>query len=574
MLSSSSRTLSLLWKRIGDGQRNFVLVRHVYQLSREDVPTITTPVYLQHKLKKLTQKLEARDLEVIRRKTKQGNRRHPIITCKRPEFNCYLGHVVGKHDEIQLASAGWLHRKSSGDHFTIHRITANPSVLVSKEVEYENEESSFEAHRVHPAVLRGLHEMGIQQPTLIQREAIPAILQKHNILCSAETGSGKTLAYLIPTLSALLDRKDGAAGGASENTGAPEVVVLAPGRELVDQIGDVARRLCSHGNVRVDVLADGKAAQLSSERLEVVVSTPGLLANLVRRGKLNLSLVRQVVVDEADTLLDDSFSDMITEILQNAQVQDLRRDNFQAGAQLILVGATLPTEITESLSGLVDEETLVNVTTPQLHRLLPHVQHKFLRLKSDTKAGALVETVKMDASAGRAVMVFCNATPSCKWVAHFLAENNVSVASLHGSLPPKDRHDSYNRFLSGEVAVLACTDLGSRGLDTTHVEHVVNFDFPHHMSDYIHRCGRVGRVGSSVDACRVTNFVVTPPQVELTQKIERAARQTKALPRVDANIARFLDERKQAKGLEQLARKEPGTLHQDKPDGTQPATEI
>ncbi|XP_029844893.2 probable ATP-dependent RNA helicase DDX28 [Ixodes scapularis] len=570
MLSRSSRTLLLLWKGFSN-QRHDLFVKHVHQLSREDVPTITTPVYLQHKLKKLRKKLEAKDLEEIRRKTKQGNKQHPLITCKRPEFNCYLGHVLNKHDEVKLASAGWHHRKSAGDHFTIHKITANPSILIPKEEVYEDEENSFEAHGVHPAVLRGLQEMGIRQPTLIQREAIPAILRKNNILCSAETGSGKTLAYLVPILTALLGRRDGATGGVSEKTGAPEVVILAPGRELVNQIGDVAQRLCSHGNIRVDILSGRRAVKLGSERLEVVVSTPGLLASLVRRGKMDLSLVRQVVVDEADTLLDDSFSDTVTEILQDAQVQDLRQDNFQVGAQLILVGATLPTEITDSLSGLVDEETLVNVTTPQLHRLLPHVQHKFLRLRSSSKAGALIETVKTDANAGRPVMVFSNAAPSCKWVAHFLAENNISVTSLHGDLLLKDRRESYNRFSSGEATVLACTDLGSRGLDTTHVEHVVNFDFPHHMSDYIHRCGRVGRVGSTVDTCRVTNFVVTPPQVDLVQKIERAARQTKALPRVDANIARFLDERNQAKELEELGRREPGTLREDGPEEEEPA---
>lgn len=90
---------------------------------REDVPTITTPVYLQHKLKKCKQKLEARDLAVIRAKTKQGNKRYPIITCKRPEFNCYMGHVLAKGEEVKLASGGWLHYKSKGDYFTIHRLT-------------------------------------------------------------------------------------------------------------------------------------------------------------------------------------------------------------------------------------------------------------------------------------------------------------------------------------------------------------------------------------------------------------------------------------------------------------------
>ncbi|EEC11686.1 helicase, putative, partial [Ixodes scapularis] len=489
------------------------------------------------------------------------NKQHPLITCKRPEFNCYLGHVLNKHDEVKLASAGWHHRKSAGDHFTIHKITA--------EEVYEDDENSFEAHGVHPAVLRGLQDMGIRQPTLIQREAIPAILRKNNILCSAETGSGKTLAYLVPVLTALLGRRDGATGGVSEKTGAPEVVILAPGRELVNQIGDVAQRLCSHGNIRVDILSGRRAdtsfvsAQLGSERLEVVVSTPGLLASLVRRGKMDLSLVRQVVVDEADTLLDDSFSDTVTEILQDAQV-DLRQDNFQVGAQLILVGATLPTEITDSLSGLVDEETLVNVTTPQLHRLLPHVQHKFLRLRSSSKAGSYLKSL-------------CNAVTEA--IPAILRKNNILCSAETGSgktlayLVPiltalLGRRDGAAGGVSEktgapEVVILA----PGREL----VEHVVNFDFPHHMSDYIHRCGRVGRVGSTVDTCRVTNFVVTPPQVDLVQKIEASRSPTKALPRVDANIARFLDERNQAKELEELGRREPGTLREDGPEEEEPA---
>lgn len=536
----------LLVRKVCERRYDFRRAAHVRSLPREDVPTITTPVYLQHKLKKCKQKLEARDLAVIRAKTKQGNKRYPIITCKRPEFNCYMGHVLAKGEEVKLASGGWLHYKSKGDYFTIHRLTPNPSICALSDEVSEEDETNFEEYNLHPLLLRGLQSMGIKQPTLIQREAIPVIAAKRNVLCSAETGSGKTLAFLLPLLSSLLERRRGC--HVQTLSGTPQVVVLAPSRELAMQITDVAQQLSAQSDIQVNLLSNRKEARkLSAEKLEVVVSTPGVLVGVIRKGLLDLSLVRQVVVDEADTLLDDSFRELVTEILHKIQIQDRRLESLQEGAQLLLVGATLPTEISESLSGIVEEEALEIISTPQLHRLLPHVQHKFFRLDSKGKAGALLEAVKKDAQCGRPVMVFSNATPSSKWVAHFLRESNVAVARLHGDLSLKERQEDYSRFMSGEVAVLSCTDLASRGLDTTHVEHVVNFDLPYHMSDYIHRAGRVGRVGSVVEAGRITSFVTSPPQVELVQKIELAARQAKVLPRVDANIARFLEERKDAK---------------------------
>lgn len=526
-------------------------------MAEDNVPVITTPVYLQHKLKKLKKKYEAKELEEIRKKSRQGDRHHPIITCKRPEFNFYLHQVYLKDEDIPLASKGWLHKKSSGDHFTIHRLSTNPSFRTG-EVD-EKEERDFDSCGIHPLVLSGLQDMGIRHPTLVQQETIPAILKQHNVLCSAETGSGKTLAYLAPIMTSLLASRS-RRKQTLDVVGAPEVLILAPARELGMQIADVARKLSQHCDIKVDALVGHEGAKVCEERLEVLVATVGLVAKLRQKRKLDLSLLRQVVLDEVDTLLDDSFSPLVCQALEDVRAQDSRPDSFQEGVQVVLVGATLPDEVAEPLRGLVDEETLLRVSTPQLHRLLPHVQHKFLRMKSQHKAGALLELVKKDADAGRASMVFSNAASCCEWVTRFLEENHVSVTKLHGELRAQVRKENYNRFLSGDVPVLSCTDLGSRGLDTAHVEHVVNFDFPYHMSDYIHRVGRIGRVGSRVTEGRVTNFVVSPPQVALAQKIELAARRTKALPSVNANIARFLGERNAAKELEQEAQEHPGSL--------------
>ncbi|XP_064484301.1 probable ATP-dependent RNA helicase DDX28 [Ornithodoros turicata] len=539
--------------------------RHVHGLvqSESNIPTITTPVYLEHKLKKLKQKYEAKKIEEIRKKSRQGKKDHPVITCKRPELNFYLHQTYLDNEEVPLASKGWFHRKSRGDHFTIHRLSGNPSLSTGDETsDSDDENSSFENYRVHPLVLSGLHEMGIRRPTLIQQEAIPAILKNHNVLCSAETGSGKTLAYLAPIMTSLLAKR---ALGKPRVTkaGAPQVLILAPGRELGVQIGDVAQTLGQHCSIKVATLIGQEGIKGCEEAMEVVVATAGTVVKLRKKGILDLSLLSHVVIDEVDTLLDDSFSAVVTRALEDVKVQGSVNCMPGEGVQLMLVGATLPSEIVEPLGGLIEEENLLRVSTPQLHRLLPHVQHKFLRLRPMDKAGALMDLVKKDVNAGRACMVFANATHCCDWIAGVLGDCNVPVTKLHGYLSAQLRKENYDKFLSGEALVLACTDLGSRGLDTTHVEHVLNFDFPHHMSDYIHRIGRIGRVGSRVVQGFATNFVITPPQVELTQKIELAARRTKALPRVDANISRFLDERNTAKEFEAGAKEQPGNLEKN-----------
>lgn len=242
----------------------------------------------------------------------------------------------------------------------------------------------------------------------------------------------------------------------------------------------------------------------------MLVSTPGVLRN----ASIDLRDVGRVVLDEVDTLLDESFQRPIFRI-----VEAVRPDT-----QLVLVGAARPEQ--ETLSELLggSEDSLVRVTSMQLHRLLPHVEHRFVRVRVAAKAGKLMELLQHRGPQ----LVFVNSTSCCKWLGHLLRENGRDVALLHGELPSEERRQHYARFANGETNLLVCTDLGSRGLDTSHAERVINFDLPTRPADYLHRAGRVGRLQGAARPT-VISLVASAADARLAQTIEMAARGARAV---------------------------------------------
>ncbi|CAG2060082.1 unnamed protein product, partial [Timema podura] len=187
--------------------------------------------------------------------------------------------------------------------------------------------------------------------------------------------------------------------------------------------------------------------------------------------------------------------------------------------QLSLISATMPTSLPEILGEVVAMDSLVKVTTSHLHRILPHVPQKFMRLGRSQKPEQLLKLVKADLANKEPVIVFSNKATTCDWVSMFLNENGVKCVNFNGEMVYVLRQGKFKQFQDGEVNVIACTDIGSRGLNTIRVRHVINYDFPLYMADYIHRCGRTGRVGSSKDG-HVTNFVAGTLEVNLVQEIE------------------------------------------------------
>ncbi|XP_035693515.1 probable ATP-dependent RNA helicase DDX28 [Branchiostoma floridae] len=488
-----------------------------------------------------------------------------VISCKRKEFNHYGGQTLGKFDVPQLASKGWKHKKSVGDHFTIVGYTKNPALLPVPDEEDTDKGKSvvreggdrplttFGGLPLDEGILEGLHAMNMVVPTKIQAAAIPAILSGKNVLCAAETGSGKTLCYVVPLLQSLLPVvRESDADMTQREQGRPLAVIVVPARELAEQVMTVLTTfntaLLKPFKMQIVVGGQGigNIKKKLGKQVDILVITPGMLNKALHKGFLGMDWVRHLVLDEIDTLLDDSFSDMTLEAISCCQVRVSEVGGVGDGTQVIMAGATMPKRTAEILGEIVPMESLATVTTPALHRVMPHVSQKFLRVKPSSKAATVLELVKQDVNVNCPVIVFCNTFSTADWLSHTLRENNINHSKITGKLSASVRLGIFKEFQDGLTDVLVCTDIASRGLDTVRVQHVINFDFPGVVSDYIHRVGRVGRVGSRV-AGRVTSLVCQPYEVDMLWKIETAVRRQAELKGVDANITRkiakrFMDE--------------------------------
>nr|XP_006817035.1 PREDICTED: probable ATP-dependent RNA helicase DDX28-like [Saccoglossus kowalevskii] len=474
-----------------------------------------------------------------------------IIAAKRTEYSHYVNQHFNKFKPTRLASQGWKHSRSCGDHFTINNTRGNPAFPKKSDQGSEHNESvtSFSDFHLHESLINGLASMEIEQPTNVQILTIPQVMRGHNVLCAAETGSGKTLSYLLPMLHQMKTETEKL--GMKSAVGLPRALVLLPARELAEQVLAVARRLSKFTELSANIVEGGRRHKTlhstSDSPLDLMVATPGALLKCVTSGWIHMDNVRYVVIDEIDTMLDDSFRTMTLNLLKRISIRH-SADNTE-NAQVIMIGATMPKNAEEMLDNVVEDGSLVTVKTTHLHHLMPHIPQKFIRIHSKDKAGKTLELVKRDVKCKIPVVVFCNKIDSCNWLYQFLKENNVSALKLNGGMNHKERYGLFQQFQKGIQNVLVCTDIGSRGLDTIRAQHVINFDFPHGMSDYIHRAGRVGRVGSQTSG-HVTSLIVHKWDVDLVHKIERSVRMREVLPNVDANIKAKLLRISQAQVLE------------------------
>lgn len=451
---------------------------------------LRTPVYLQHKMRQLRRKLLEADRAQVQRRSRLGNVRRPVVSCRRPQCNWNWGQTTA---DQPLASAGWARARSHGDHFTVRRLAHAPPPL----------EAGPFPDWLDPRLVAALGARGICQPSPVQSECLEVLWRERErpVLCLSEAGSGKTLAFLLPLLQGLLE--DGGQG---------QALVVAPSRELAAQLAREARSLaqaCGLG-ARLLLAARGRSRRPSGEEEDrLLVSTPGGL------NRVDLRRVGRLVLDEVDTLLDDSFRPAALHIAQSVR----------PGAQLVLVGAARPSwaSLEELLAGAGagGPEELVRVTSAQLHRLLPHVEHRLMRVRPAAKAGALVELVKRHSGPQ---LVFANSGAGCRWLADLLRAQGIQAACLHADLTAQERRREYGRFASGEAPVLVCTDVAAKGLDTTRAQQVVNFELPARAADYLHRAGRVGRLQGASHA-RVLSLVASRRDARLAQSIERAARE-------------------------------------------------
>jgi superfamily II DNA/RNA helicase len=212
-----------------------------------------------------------------------------------------------------------------------------------------------------------------------------------------------------------------------------------------------------------------------------------------------------------------------------------------AGTQMVFVSATMPRDMKTILHDFVNFDRELNmVNTANVNKVMMHVPQTFMRLNGVLKVQKLTELVLADVKKNNSVMIFSNTAATATFVHKLLQENGINSELFHSSMDDQSREMAISNFLNGTRKVISCTDMASRGLDTVHVKHVINFDTPKFIADYVHRLGRVGRLGSPVKGAHVTTFVSRAFEVDTVWNIERSVRLSSDLHNLNANITRIL----------------------------------
>ncbi|KAK3745678.1 hypothetical protein QZH41_019006, partial [Actinostola sp. cb2023] len=401
----------------------------------------------------------------------------------------------------------------------------NPAFIPDEDLDFRQRVSSFEALGLRHDVLKALDAMHVTQPTVIQMVTIPKILQRNHVLSAAQTGTGKTLAYLAPLVHHLREEEE--KHGIIARLNRPRACVVVPARELAMQVLKVAKSLSHHAKFRSVGVIGGRKQKWIREDLknpvDLIVTTPGTLLKYRQKDRLFFTDLTHLVIDEADTMFDSSFKKLTLEILHTIHVRESKPHpphQLPIDTQVTIVGATLPDDL--MVSTLADIVPNLTKCTSGLHRVLPHVRHTFIKMNQQEKADRLIELLQRDSRQARRTIVFCNSASSCDWLGHYLNKKDFSFIRLHGNIPPEIRCERFDDFQKHSSNILICTDIASRGLDTSDVTHVINFDFPNSVVDYIHRVGRTGRV-SPVEpqtTCRATSFVTHNRDARMARAIE------------------------------------------------------
>jgi len=322
----------------------------------------------------------------------------------------------------------------------------------------------------------------------------------------------------------------------------PLALVVAPSKELAAQIGAVARRLCDSLGIKVEVALGGQ--RTFKGQTDLLVGSFGCLMKSFSTGAYSRKYVSTIALDEIDTLLDDTFKPALVEFLQKFG-QSMQ--TLLTGIQIIMTGATFPTNFEQYIGEALDVENIQRFSTDQIHKILFHIPQKFIRVAPSRKLETLRQLLERDLVKNKKTIIFSNKGSTADFLDMFLQENNIKCLNFNQNVYWKERDRHFREFAFGnQVNILSATDLASRGLDTSMVNHVINYDFPLNPADYIHRVGRAGRVGG-VGNSHVTSLVDNALGIEVLQRIELAARKNTEINNVNNNIIRIIRHRQQKK---------------------------
>ena len=335
-----------------------------------------------------------------------------------------------------------------------------------------------------PKILKALGDMGYEKPTPIQAKAIPAALKQRDVLGIAQTGTGKTGAFVLPTMHKL------AKGRARARM--PRCVIVCPTRELAAQVAENVEQYGKYLKLEMALLIGGVSFAEQDKKLtrgvDILIATPGRLLDQFERGKILMTGVQTLVVDEADRMLDMGF---IPDIERIFEMTPFTR-------QVLFFSATMPNEIKRLVDQFLHQP--VSIQIARTNMTAKTVTQKIVRMPSSdpkqkrTALRWLIENNDVDNG-----IVFCNRKKDVDIVAKSLSVHGISSAPIHGDLAQSLRTETLEKFKNGEIKMLIASDVAARGLDVPSVSHVFNYDVPNHSEDYVHRIGRTGRAGRKGD---------------------------------------------------------------------------
>ncbi|MBU0588901.1 MAG: DEAD/DEAH box helicase [Gammaproteobacteria bacterium] len=367
---------------------------------------------------------------------------------------------------------------------------------------------NFEDLKLAPAIVKAVLEQGYETPTAIQAQAIPVVLEGHDLLGGAQTGTGKTAAFVLPMLHKLSMNRS-----AQNKFGGNGIraLVLTPTRELAAQVEESVRVYGKYLQLTSTVIFGGVGMnpQISKVKkgVDILVATPGRLLDLLQQGVLDLGQVQMLVLDEADRMLDMGFIHDVKKVLAVVPKEK----------QSLLFSATFSDEIRDLANGLLKNPQSIQVTPRNTTvQRITQVIHPVGRGKKKALLAHIIQEHNWSQ-----VLVFTRTKFGANNVAEFLTKNGIQAMALHGNKSQAARTQALSGFKSGDIRALVATDIAARGIDIDDLPHVVNYEIPNVSEDYVHRIGRTGRAGASGEAVNL----VCLDEEGFMQDIERFTKQ-------------------------------------------------
>ena len=359
----------------------------------------------------------------------------------------------------------------------------------------------FENYSISPEIKKNLAKLGFKRPTDIQYKSITSILKGEDVLAIAQTGTGKTAAFAIPVLNILQERKR------NRRTDGIKCLVMVPTRELAIQVTDVFVQLGKKTRLDIFSIFGGVEQEAQIDKLDkgvdVLVTTPGRMFDLVSQGHLNLRRVEILILDEADHMLDLGFI---------KDIQDLMRF-LPNRRQTLFFSATINQKIKKLAYSLVSSNAIRIQISPK-DPVSKNVEHYVAKISMDDKRYFLERLIKEHSE--KNILVFVRTKVRAERVQKAMARVDIITETIHSDKDQESRFAVMNRFNNEEIKVLIATDVSARGIDFPNVQYVVNYDLPEQTENYVHRIGRTGR---GKDRGRAITFC-SPQETALLAEIE------------------------------------------------------